>query len=199
MKDKSFERREQLLSAALDEFSRKSYEEASLNNIIKAAGISKGTFYYHFENKERLYLHLLDRVAKAKWAFINQNMQADRQQTADIFGLLAEQAQLGLQFAHAEPRYHMLYIMFLKEKDNPIYQKARLLLEGGNEHMLEDMISRAYDAGAFKKTYSREFAVRVMCRMFSSFYDIFPETEDLAAASKNLPEFIQFLKTGLAK
>ncbi len=44
LKEKSFERKTELLEAALDEFTSKSYEDASLNMIIKNAGISKGLF-----------------------------------------------------------------------------------------------------------------------------------------------------------
>jgi len=44
-KEKRFQRENDLLKAALDEFSSKSYEEASLNRIIKNAGMSKGSKY----------------------------------------------------------------------------------------------------------------------------------------------------------
>jgi len=36
---------DELYEAALDEFSEKSYDEASLNSIIKTAGLNKGRFY----------------------------------------------------------------------------------------------------------------------------------------------------------
>lgn len=72
MKEKTFERKTELLEAALDEFAAKSYDDASLNTIIKNAGISKGTFYYHFADKQALYLFLLESSVKSKWDFINE-------------------------------------------------------------------------------------------------------------------------------
>ena len=47
---------EELIKAALIEFGDKGYENASLNNILKEAGISKGTFYYHFKNRRIIYI-----------------------------------------------------------------------------------------------------------------------------------------------
>ena len=48
-----------LLGAGLATFSRKGYAAASVDEIVKAAGCSKGTFYCHFGSKEELFLTLL--------------------------------------------------------------------------------------------------------------------------------------------
>jgi len=44
------------------EFTINGYEQASLNTIIREAGISKGSLYYYFEDKTDLYLAVIDRV-----------------------------------------------------------------------------------------------------------------------------------------
>ncbi|HVE87468.1 MAG TPA: helix-turn-helix domain-containing protein [Myxococcales bacterium] len=43
-----------ILSAARKEFARAGYEGASLNRILDAAGLSKGAFYYYFDDKADL-------------------------------------------------------------------------------------------------------------------------------------------------
>lgn len=58
------ERRERMLSAAAHEFADRGYEAASLNRIIEAAGISKGTLYYYFEDKEDLFATALEHATK---------------------------------------------------------------------------------------------------------------------------------------
>ena len=45
------EKRERLLSAARAEFARAPYEEASVNRMIRAAGIPRGSFYMYFTDK----------------------------------------------------------------------------------------------------------------------------------------------------
>jgi AcrR family transcriptional regulator len=49
------ERREAMLAAAADEFAERGYAGASLSRIIEAAGISKGSLYYYFNDKEDLF------------------------------------------------------------------------------------------------------------------------------------------------
>jgi AcrR family transcriptional regulator len=48
------ELRSAILSAARREFARVGYEGASLNKILEAAGLSKGAFYYYFDDKADL-------------------------------------------------------------------------------------------------------------------------------------------------
>ncbi len=53
------EKREKLLCAARAEFSRVSYAEASINKIVQAASISRGSFYLYFAGKEDLFHYLV--------------------------------------------------------------------------------------------------------------------------------------------
>ena len=54
------EKRERLLSAARAEFARVPYEDASVNRIIRAAGIPRGSFYMYFTDKEELFRFLME-------------------------------------------------------------------------------------------------------------------------------------------
>jgi TetR/AcrR family transcriptional regulator len=201
MKEKSFDREEELLEAALEEFSTNSYEKASLNNIIKRAGISKGTFYYHFQDKQALYLYVLEHAVNAKWEFIRDTVQeggvvADG---TDIFELFKLQARAGAQFARAHPQYHMLGKMFAKEKGNDIYAVAKAALGKDGEVPLASMIDSAIDSGVFKERFSRNFIVRVISHMFATFDEVFGDEVDLDMVIKNLDDYVDFMRYGLER
>ena len=53
------EKQEKLLEAATREFSHRPFNEASINQIIKEAGIPRGSFYMYFTDKEELFRYLL--------------------------------------------------------------------------------------------------------------------------------------------
>jgi AcrR family transcriptional regulator len=53
--------REHILTAAIDLFSKKSFENTSVESITRRARIAKGTFYNFFEKKEDVLLYFLDR------------------------------------------------------------------------------------------------------------------------------------------
>ena len=51
----SAERRTELLECAANEFAQHGFRGASLNRIIGGAGLSKGVFYYYFDDKADLF------------------------------------------------------------------------------------------------------------------------------------------------
>ena len=53
------EKQEKLLEAATQEFSNRPFNEASINHIIKEAGIPRGSFYMYFTDKEDLFRYLV--------------------------------------------------------------------------------------------------------------------------------------------
>ena len=67
------ERRAQLLALGLAMFSERSYNEVAVDNLARAAGVSKGLLYHYFPTKRDLYVaaigeaarHLLDETTRA--------------------------------------------------------------------------------------------------------------------------------------
>ena len=56
--------REQLLDIAAEHFSRDGLEVASLNRILAESGLSKGAYYYYFDDKEDLFATVIERVVE---------------------------------------------------------------------------------------------------------------------------------------
>lgn len=203
MKEKSFERKTELLEAALDEFITKNYEDASLNNIIRNAKISKGTFYYHFQDKRALYLFLLESSVRTKWEFVSKriNEYPETYEGNDIFEKLKMQARIGVEFAIAFPKFYRLSKMFTKEKGNKIYDIAKDILGSDTEKSLEEMIDNAIENGDFKKEFSKDFIVKTVSYLFIRFDEIFYTKEDfeLEKMIENLDNYVDFMKDGLGK
>lgn len=201
MKEKTFEKKRELLEAALNEFTVKSYEDASLNAIIKNAGISKGTFYYHFPDKQALYLTLLETSLKAKWDFINIRMSESPEENegGSIFDKFKLQAKLGAEFGLMYPQYHKLGRMLSKEQDAPIYKIVKDYLGSDTNDVLAKMIDSAISNGDFKSGYSREFLIKVLIFMLNSFDEIFSTEEDheLERVLSNLDFYVEFIRRGI--
>lgn len=62
------ERRAQILDAALQCFSEKSYHTATMDDLVRASGLSKGSLYWHFRSKEEVFLALFEDFAEAFFA-----------------------------------------------------------------------------------------------------------------------------------
>jgi AcrR family transcriptional regulator len=55
------ERRDAIVRAAERVFGKLGYHDASITEVIDAAGISRGTFYLYFDGKSALFLELIER------------------------------------------------------------------------------------------------------------------------------------------
>jgi len=189
---------EALISAALDEFGRHSFEEASINTIIQHAGISKGSFYYRFETKYALYLHLLLTGVRRKWEYISERLPA-RQTATNIFDEFLSQADLGIQFATEHPEYHRLSAMFTREKGTKVYDDALRDLGQQDPSGIVDRLRSARRQGEIRPEYSDEFVERVVPRLFAMFDQVFfaEEEWDLQTARDRLHEYVELLRHGL--
>ena len=56
------ETRRQLLATATDLFASQGYEATSIDNVLDAAGVSRGALYHHFPGKEALFEAVLESV-----------------------------------------------------------------------------------------------------------------------------------------
>lgn len=58
------DKQKRIIESAKQEFSENFYEDASINKIIKEINMPRGSFYLYFENKEDLYLYILELYLK---------------------------------------------------------------------------------------------------------------------------------------
>ena len=62
-------KKQQIIDAAILEFSKTLPNHINIQNIIKDAHIPRGSFYQYFENKEDLYLTIIDYISQKKQVF----------------------------------------------------------------------------------------------------------------------------------
>lgn len=63
MTDDTKSTKQRILDAALNIFSNKGYYGTPVDEIVEEAQTSKGSMYFHFPNKEQLFLALVDQFA----------------------------------------------------------------------------------------------------------------------------------------
>lgn len=71
------ERREQILRAAMEVFAERGYQEASMIEIARAAGITPAVIYDHFASKAELQITLLERQTEELLVFVGTAVAGD--------------------------------------------------------------------------------------------------------------------------
>lgn len=68
------DKRKKIIDTTISEFSNYGYENSSTNRIVKESGISKGSLFKYFPNKEDLYFYVLDNVTSELVESIEKNV-----------------------------------------------------------------------------------------------------------------------------
>jgi len=117
------EKRQKIMAAAVDQFSKFHYSNVTIDRIVRAAEIPKGSFYQYFENKDDLYIYLFTEVGDKK---------------LDIF----ESIKANIPFISFR-EYMMEYIMALKKLELSNDQMPRLkreFLEQCPQHIKKEIL-----------------------------------------------------------
>jgi AcrR family transcriptional regulator len=78
------ERPQEILEAAFVEFSRNGYAMTTLDRVAEHAGVTKGTIYVYFENKEHLFISMVREVTKAALDTVHEMLETHEGSTADL-------------------------------------------------------------------------------------------------------------------
>lgn len=80
------EKRDAFLEIALEEFADNDYNSASVSRIVEKAGIAKGSLYQYFDDKQDLFLYLLEVANQTMMSHIRESAPPDP--GADFFETL---------------------------------------------------------------------------------------------------------------
>lgn len=137
--------RDALISAAMDLFFEHGFHAVGLDQIIARVGVTKTTFYNHFESKDDLVIAVLlerDRIEFADWLRIMNERGGDdpRGRILAMFDLLedwlADPAFRGCLFLKAQTEYPL--------PADPVHEAA----EVHGQNLMRALASQARQAGA---------------------------------------------------
>ncbi|WP_409302747.1 TetR/AcrR family transcriptional regulator [Peribacillus sp. SCS-155] len=69
------ERKQIILQSAFECFAEKGFQIATIDDIVKQSGISKGSIYNYFDSKDDIYIELMNATTKENINLLKNNMQ----------------------------------------------------------------------------------------------------------------------------
>ncbi|NLU53330.1 MAG: TetR/AcrR family transcriptional regulator [Clostridiaceae bacterium] len=185
-----------LMEAAIDEFSMKKFDEASLNDILKNAGMSKGSLYHNFGDKFGLYLALMDMLIKKKLSFFYPAMRQKIDISRDFFGSLKEIIKNTTDFMLAEERMHHLMNRVLEESEefrNRLYNYFPFVYT----QSFIAYIREAVKTGQIDSRYPPELVANILEILFSNIHKLV-STKDPDEIIKTINMVVDILQYGIA-
>lgn len=92
-----------ILAGGMQEFLAHGYAATSMDRVASAAGVSKATVYSHFQDKESLFIAIIDRLVQGKFQSIFNTTAEELRSEPRIF--LREVANRVFNMATNEPQF----------------------------------------------------------------------------------------------
>jgi len=147
-------RRAQIIKCAIEAIATLGYRQASLAQIAKLAGISKGVISYHFADKDELIEQVLHEVISEFEAYMKPRIKAQQSATP----MLRTYIESNIAFMAARREYVLVLVDIFtnarRSDGQPFSDRGRY--ESGLQ-ALELILRRGQSSGEF-----RQFAVHVM-------------------------------------
>jgi len=106
--------RHRLLEAAAGVFARAGYEGATLDEIAKAAGLTKGAVYWHFDAKAQVFAELLEEMGRRRQEAVHSDLERAWQEPSRALERLIA---LQLDRARQAPHWAALLLEFVRRRD----------------------------------------------------------------------------------
>lgn len=154
------DRQEEILNACINEFAKNGYQNASTNQIVKQAGISKGTLFNYFGSKKELYLSIVEVVVERYTKYANELKALSAEESTDLFERLKERGFRKLQIALSHPElYAILYDAFVGLEES--MKKEVLHRMASMSRAAEDTLKVGLDTSVFKSDVDVDKAIEI--------------------------------------
>lgn len=152
-----------IIEAALREFGSVPFSKAKVANIVKEAGIPRGSFYQYFDDLMDLYRYLWDLAVQRKLEYMQQHGHR-LVVSGDVFQRLRSLYRVGLQFVIDNPEWARLGVQFYREDhDFRIHFDGELERQG--LAFYRTLLQEAQAVGEVRSTVSVTIAATALYQM----------------------------------
>lgn len=153
----SEEKKLRIINSAIEEFANKGYKRATVDNIVSKAGISKGSIFQYFKNKERLYLYICDYQIKI---ITDEVFKQKENNGNDFFKLYKQAARVKFKILKKNP-YIFKFFKTLYSDDSQVAQKwLESILQNRNQLVLNFIGD--YDKSKFRDDIDIDMAIKTI-------------------------------------
>ena len=163
------ERRLSILRSARDVFAKHGYHSAKIDDIVAAAGVARGTFYLHFEDKRAIFEEIVDNT------FARLGRSIVRVDTEHATRSVADQVRENITaIIHAlleDPATTKILLSDAVGLDAKLDQKLSSFYEA-SEQLLEVALRDGQDRGIIANGDARMFAIMTLGSIKEIMYQV---------------------------
>ena len=140
------EKREKILSVAVNEFAHNGFENANINTIAKKAEVSVGSLYKYFDTKTDLFLTSVDYGLKNLEVIMETIVQSDE----DVMVKLEKLIRVAIEFSRRNTVLIKLYNEVTSESNAELVKKIATYVESVTSEAYKKAVIEGQVAGEIR-------------------------------------------------
>ncbi|MGO0883232.1 TetR/AcrR family transcriptional regulator [Clostridioides difficile] len=196
------DKQRKIIGVGISEFATYGYINSSTNRIVKSSGISKGSLFKYFPNKEEFYFFILDTVTAD---FIESLEKKTSELSSELFQRIIEYSALEFSWYIQNPEKAKLVISAFTKSDTEIYRKT---IERYGIKKLDVYYNLIKDVDLSNFRWDKQKTINILKWFLKGFNEDFLGSIQIDNYSfehiqnkhiKSLTEYMEILKIGLLK
>lgn len=163
----SKEKRDRITRIAVEEFSEKGYQGASINSIVDRLGIAKGSIFQYFGDKKGLFLFVFDKSMEMVKDYLRE--VRDQTMDEDLFSRLEKTLFAGVLFIKKHPLLYELYLKILFQSKIPFRNEILLSLREYSLEYLRSLLETAKKRGELRDEIDLDMASFILDAVMDRF------------------------------
>ena len=193
------DKRERIEASAIKEFREYYFDASSINRIVDAAGIAKGSFYQYFEDKKDLYKHIMNIIIQKKLEYMTPTLMNPT--GLDIFSLLREMYVSGLSFAASNPELLEISNKLLSDPNHDLYKEIIEENKVKSDQVFHLMLKMAEERGEIRSGLDLSLVAFLLTSLNISVSDYYMSSRSSKIYSEDMlklvDSFIDVVKYGI--
>lgn len=183
------DKKRKIFDAAVQEFSTRRFSEASINKIVKTAGIPRGSFYQYFSGKEDLFDYIFKEILKEKIENIRQ--AATFNPDADVFETCMHTTRATFEWSKLKPEYNQIGMLMEIDNSEFIAKLRATSFEG-----LRNLIERDKERGLIKPEVDADLVIEMIYGLIWKQFSLVEFNKDIFL--KRINDGMTIIKNGIA-
>ncbi len=198
-------KRNKILDAAVDEFARHGFRQASVNRMVERIGIAKGSLFQYFGSKEGLFRVIFDHAVE----LVRQSLRQVKKEAsgADFFQRIKKSMLAGIDFIARHPKVYGIYLKMIFQEDFPLRTEFLQQVHLFSAEYLRPVVEAGIAGGDLRADTNIEMTVFMLDALIDRFLQAYCVSFLDAGAriyrapveqlERKVDEFIKLLRVGM--
>ena len=189
------QKKDRIIEAAINEFAEYRFADASINRIVKAAKIPRGSFYQYFSDKEDLYMLIMNKIGKEKLEVFAKH--SPPRGNATFFEAAYGSIPAVLDWLERYPKYNQI-AMHMARDNSEFIRRVVGQMQDSQRSMLE-YLRQDQERGLLRKDVDLGLVLEMILPVMSSLLHKYYQEGGQQAALEKIKQAFDLIQNGLVE